>query len=718
MENFNLRKRVGEIVGSVLRYAARTAEKTIGGTAPQPSRPYKPIRRRIPVQHVGRVVAETFRQGDAKRNVPLVPGAGNGQDYSGYHPIDRRQQRIAGSRDARRGRLTTKAGTTPHVPHPELTVDYISGLHRDVDNTGKCERKADLDARILREDGHTQGCDRTRRAGVFRYPLRWKPRDESALARLVCNSVRTLVDDIDGFNSSAGELLIANSGGFGSQELIWRDTKIRIPTGAATSLTLAVEGVASLESVQNRWFRYDIQSDDPFVNMGSERYINPRCYPADWEEPELAGKPLHKFIIHKGYGDGPARQRGFQYANHYLMYLKGLSTDRWGILIDGYGVPTPYLQLPQDGFIQPEDIDDAEGVLENHGTGEPAIIPGKYGELKHSPVPSGVAPMHQGIIGYIETVQSKLILSATAQVETGNNGSYALSDVHMDQQEAVQQIDAMLEADTYRSQLARALVDVNAERFARAFAPYCPGGCSPDDIRALVPLCYREIKRAQTQTERMSVFLMAANSKIKGLEVDPSQIREEMQLRSPHENDVSVSEDAAPAATLSAPPPAEQERRAPIEGLDPPLCLMMLLPPDVSAQLDEHRLPGYTDPLHVTLCLYNSGEDADRLMQVLTAALADCPPLVGTIGGELQRFEGGAVWAPVEIPALPMARALAIAASLLACVTPRDVERDYVPHCTLGYSDEQPSTTVPSLPFSGRSLCLVRQNKVLGTIQL
>lgn len=682
----------------------------------------KPKRRRAaavkpdPAAVASTAIAAAKKLVAAKRAAPVVAGAGNGQDYSAYHPISRSQQRLVSSPDALRGRVFQRAGTTPFERHPEITLAEIASIHKEIDNQGRCERLADLNSRVLREDAHTQAVDRIRRA-IFRYPLLWKPRNKTTLAQLCQLAVQSVIEDIDGFQRTSGELLIANSGGFGAAEIVWKDKKIRIPTGRVTSLNVPVFAPSELQGVKNRWFSWDIQTDEPYIDQGGRNYVSAT------RDPDT-GQQLHKLLLHVGAGDAgqSARHRGYQYANALLFALKGLGVEKWATLIEVCSVPTVYTQMPSGGggkAPSPEAIDDAALILEDIGRGRPNILGPEFGEIKISPIPSANA-LHPGLIGYIETAQSKLILSSTLQVEVNGTGSYAAAETHADGQEAVQQIDADLECATYRQQLARSILTLNAENFARAFSPYVEGGCTPDDIRDCVPSCYREIRRETTQAQRMSVFMMAKNA---GFKVSEDQVAEEMQLRTELPELTPLPQPVA----APLPQPEPEVRALPVAAPEvESACLMALLPAGVAAMLQPHCLPGYDLPLHITLGMFDRRHGLQQLGSAIASALGGLGPLAVTVGGgQLQTFEGDGVvqpvWAPVDAPELGMMRAMIVAATMMAGCPADDADRDYVPHVTLGYvptGAAVPTEGVPAQTFVVRELVLAAGPEILARFPL
>lgn len=452
---------------------------------------------------------------------PEVEGAGNTPYVQPWLHVDQKQQALLGSKEAQYGRFTSRAGPTPAsfstYAGTGLTLDRIASIHREVDTTGLMVRKSDMDLQILRRDAHLQAVDRARREAVFKSPFRIKPLDKSEVAAFVCNFVRAVFDDIDGFDSSAGELLLANACGYSSQEIIYRPRRVAVVMGGTRTLVEA-QAIASLESLFNRHWRFDVMNDRGYIDMGAGGLVDP------FVNPET-GAPTYKILLHKAFGDGYMRQRGYMFAAHYLHLLKHQSIARWGAILETYGVPTPYLQMDDgDGFGSEEDKADCEAALREHGLGLPQVIKKKWGELKHAPIPAGVDArgMHAAIWGAINTELSKLVAGATLQFELGAVGSYGAADTHADQGESTQRIDARLSAETYRV-LMRYVVEKNAEALARA------SGYAPEEICSVVPKCYWVVDRKADPTARMGLFVMAREKL--GLQPDLDQIAEEFDLR-------------------------------------------------------------------------------------------------------------------------------------------------------------------------------------------
>lgn len=466
------------------------------------------------------------------------------------------QQKILGSRDALYGRAFGKTGPGPlyYNRNFEITIERIARVHSEVEQIGWTWNKADLDQRLLREEAHLRQADRSVRVRILNAPLRFKPAGQGRLAALVCNGVEATFDQLDGFKRSAAEILVAMGTGYGLQEVVYRPRTIRIPVAKDLSLGVPTETIHRLDMIPGRSVLFDIVTDRPWVMQGEApgHEVDP------FENPE-DGSPTHKAVLLTDIAltGEPIRMRGYQFAAHLLGYLKGLAWERGGITLENYGVATPFAEFDAT-VMNPTDEqwERARRAAEDVGKGAPSVMHGF--KIGTTPIPPSLAAIHQQFIGMINAEFSKLVTSQTLAMETGGVGSYNASDTHADQQELVQQYWAQLLADAYRGQLVRYLLDLNAESWARAFAPYCPGElCTPDAIRACAPYLYWEIRRRETRTDRLKQFINAKNA---GWAPDAQQVYDEMDFRRPSETGATASATpaappaATPAATPAAPP--------------------------------------------------------------------------------------------------------------------------------------------------------------------
>jgi 2'-5' RNA ligase len=628
-------------------------------------------------QKIERAAWQTFQaarqRGEQRRSAPIPPQdmeeAGNPALRAAYHGhiiIDERQQSLVSSQMAEYTRVTSAAGWTPIGTEmlPELTPMYIGSVHGRTDRTGWCDNLDDLTRRCLRYDEHLQSVDRIRRTAVFDAPVRVKPCNSTQLAVLVANAVRAIVDDVDGFTSTLGELGYANASGFAVSEIIYRPRRIRVAIDARTAVTIDAKCIASMEPVSNRNVVWDIVSDRPYLRMGGGVIDLQRA---------VDGRALRKFVLHKGFGDGPTRSRGYQYAAHYLTQMTGMTVGKWAVILSTYGLSTPYLSFDEESGadLLPEDIADAEDTLSDLGNGVGRILRKAWGEVKTTPVPTGMYDLHQAILGYLNSQKSKLVVSNTLTQEMGSQvGSYNASSTHSDQQLATQRMDAAMMSETLRTQLVRFLVDKNAEAFARAFSPYIVGGCTPADVRACAPRIVIEVNPKLSQPERLKMFLDVKGA---GIEIDPDQLREETGIR-PAANPTFATEQALQTRAFV---PVEDERIS--------VAVLLPLPLDVAKQI---AIPGFEQPedLHVTVATVETSPDnvpamcaelEPLLSQAHTIKLVK--PIVFDVVGDDD--QPGEAWCMSVDGVDDLHDAVS---SVLAKYGELD-QRGYVAHCTLAY---------------------------------
>lgn len=502
-----------------------------------------------------RLAADVVKFGQHIRSAPVPPpqhNLGFWKAFDATHQSNPATLAAMRSREARFAHTTSGAGL--NVPHayasmPEITLPLIADAQRRAHRTGWCDLKADIDERYRRDDSHVKGIDRKLRAWAYKAPLRIRPRSSSQLSSLVASAVRSAIDQLDGLTSSVGELGVVACAGYSCAELYWRETMLSVPVGPGRSIRLPVEIVGSLEQVYPRNIAFDIIDDSPWLALG----------PNDFEPITEPG--LQKFMFLRGPEDGPTRFRGYGWANAWLSYLGGLTLEKFGTLINTFGLAVPYLQTPDSGFLNDEEHAHAIAVLSRLGSGDSEVIPQKYGEIKHSPVPSGLAPIHTQMLGFIKTEQSKLILGSTLSVEIGSNGSYAAADVHADGLVDTQRIYASLIAEALRSQVVRWFLEANSQALAAAFNSIIPGGCSPDDIVAELPIV-EWILSDETPSQRLAVFQGVKNL---GYALDEDQVRAELNVLGPMTPTPSEPAPLAPAPAPPASAPPSQPAAPPTE---------------------------------------------------------------------------------------------------------------------------------------------------------
>ena len=433
---------------------------------------------------------------------PLVPGAGWAPSLDPVLRDNEEQQRIWGSLDAKYGRVSTTYGITPQA-YPtfsatELTLERIAQIHAEADTQGFLNRKADMDFFVNRSSAQIQMAHRQRIAPLYRTRLEVAPGGPSALAWSLAAFVRRVLDKIPALQKAEEDLASAAAHGYSGLEVVYAQPQ-DLPVSVSSRRTVTVKnvrGVSSLEWVHPRTFRWHPIKRFMALDAGGGRFINPFTNPD--------GSPTRKLIFHSTSGQGDPHQRGYDWAASPLVMLSKQSLSRWAVMLEFFGISTPYLIWDEEGYASPEDAAAALAFLGALGQGKPAFLPKKVGEgIKNTETPTGIDArgQHAAILGYVAAELSKLVMGQTLSAEAGGSGSYALANVQGDSKEEVQVIDASLSSDTLTHQLVVFLVEENMPQLCRAFS------ASPDQIRAVCPRAYRVVDRRMDPTARLKLCL-------------------------------------------------------------------------------------------------------------------------------------------------------------------------------------------------------------------
>lgn len=516
---------------SLRKVAARALGAASRALAPAPARRaprVAPVTDDQVVAAAQRIIAGAAERGQQIRSATgaapqSVAGAGWLLNIPDLLREDHEQQQIWGSEDAKYGRASTAYGPTPPalttLSATDLTVERLAFIHREVDQQGLLTRKADLDFEILRRDGHLYNVHRQLVSTVYRTPLQFKPRTAgSDRSTAVCNFVRKIVDDIPAFNKAEEDLLLAAPFGFSAEEVVYKTPRsITFPLGKRTITVKGAKGIAGLEWVHNRDFRWHWMERRFLLDTGGARYIDPFTNPD--------GEPTRKLILHEGYGPGDPHQRGYMFPASYLSMFKSQSLARWMVMLELFGIATPYMQFDEAGYASEEDVQAALNFLCDLGRGRPALLNRKYGEVKVTETPQGINAQgqHAAILGWINAELSKLGAGQTLTMEIGGTGSYGAANVHENSKEDVQVIIVRQEAETIEHQLVVFIVEENAAQLAAAL------GCTPDEILAEIPHAYRVIDRRVDPVQRLKMFIDGRT--LLGLNIDDEQIAEECNFR-------------------------------------------------------------------------------------------------------------------------------------------------------------------------------------------
>lgn len=485
------------------------------------------------------------------RTPPMVPHGG--EQYPRWITA-RKEDDAAKARDRLHERRFSIQ--SPYATHPALsaTLEDIGQIHREVLPSGWMLRKADLDMGMMRGHAVLASLDRARRAAMYKAQLRLKPRNRTPLAAKVCAFARGVVEDIDGFTSSEGEMLLANGHGACLQEILWREAPrdVAVPTSRSAFTTVrGARTVSSLEQVPPRRVYFDPVTGNPLLPdaNGLDESVD-RVDPFRWPD----GTPTYRVQMHKTAGDGPARGRGYMYAAAPIVWAMGLGLERWLKIFDLCAVATPFAILDPEKADTDEDDSAIADSLQDLGMGIPALFTDRVKEIGWTRMPEGVTSdgIHGAILAYCESLLARLVnmQTLTGSAPTGS-ASYALGAVHQASEEAGQYMDLVLTSETHETQLVYYIVHINREALARAF------NATPDEIMACVPRCHRWLDRRIDPVARLGMFKTARDM---GYKIDPEQVQDEAQiliLSDDKDEDEGKNEESPAPAADPAPNAAE-----------------------------------------------------------------------------------------------------------------------------------------------------------------
>ena len=433
---------------------------------------------------------------------PVVPGAGWDQSLDPVLRDDAEQQRIWGSVEAKYGRASTTYGITPQA-YPtfsatELTLERIAQIHNEADQQGFLHRKADMDFFINRSSAQIQMAHRQRIAPLYRTRLEVAPADSSPTAWALAAFVRKIFGRIPALQKAEEDLSSAAAHGYSGLEIVYSPPQ-DLPVAVSSRRTISIKGVrgvSSLEWVHPRAFRWHPIKRFMAMDAGGGKYINPFT--------NEDGSPTRKLIFHSTSGQGDPHQRGYDWAATPLVMLGKQSLARWSVMLEFFGISTPYMIWDEADYASPEDGAAALAFLAAVGQGRPAFLPKKIAAgLQNTETPTGIDArgQHAAILGFVAAELSKLVMGQTLSAEAGGSGSYALASVQGDSKEEVQVIDASLSSDTMTHQLVVFLIEENLPQLCRAL------GASPDQLRAVCPRAYRVVDRRMDPAARLKLCL-------------------------------------------------------------------------------------------------------------------------------------------------------------------------------------------------------------------
>lgn len=419
---------------------------------------------------------------------PIVPGVGL-QAPIPIQPNPRAVQ-IVNSREALEGSVAVHAGPTltRYSSYPATALDptKIASIFSDADR-GIVYRYGELCLQIPQRDGHLFAVDRSRRTAVTNKPFRVYAADEADdLSRSLSQFMTAVVDGIDNFNRGTYSLLSANAVGYSCAEIIWARGKIRFRGTDGRPVTIDGLFPRSLEWVHPKHFRFDYGSDEPYLDLGTDGWVP---------------LPITKFLFHLANGEGIAATRGFIRPVTWLHMLKHRALTDWGVFLALFGIPNIWAKIPREKWEDPLFKSTIEQALRDFGQGLPAILLDDQDvTIQPAQAGGGSNDVHSKHVGFCNAEISKVVNGETLTTELSQTGSYNASATHQATLYDTVKADGDGIDSSYRGQLFRAVLLLNAEALARAL------GHSPEEILLANPKCEHVIDREVTPLERAQIL--------------------------------------------------------------------------------------------------------------------------------------------------------------------------------------------------------------------
>lgn len=452
---------------------------------------------------------------------PAFPGVGI--QAPAFPTVNRRtEERLEKDRgDVLNGRVAVNAGPysdrVSSYPGNNLDPNKIDRIFKAADYGQGIFIYGDFCKQMRERDSHLLGIDRQRRQGVANKPfLIWPNQDNDPLAVGMSHAQRSIIDGIDGFQSSVYSMLSKNCDGWSMNEIVWARGKIRfqIPDGVGGGPMVTMDGIwpRQIYWVHSKHTQFASDSSDvPLLDMGGDGAIR---------------LPRNKFIYTMTPGDGIASARGYSRAVAWMHFFKHASIRDWNVFLHLYGIP--FLQGKMDRTMWKDTNMKTvlELALQAYGNGEEApILPDGMSVEVNDPVSMGGAgDAHKSLAGFCNAEQSKAVNGETLTTEAGESGSYKLGDVHQDSAQQVIVGDAMSTGGDIRRDLMLSAIELNADEFAKVF------NVQPEELVLGLSQCGFRTDREWSPEQRMGIFGSATE---RGIEVSESQVRRELQLDRP-----------------------------------------------------------------------------------------------------------------------------------------------------------------------------------------
>ena len=358
--------------------------------------------------------------------LPLVPGIGNNVTSGMKLPEDAKGQRLVESREALYGRVTANLGPIGSniSTHPlrGITPERISAIQNQVYTIGWMVDWACLIEDLIKSDSQVRTVHKSGRESVTGAPFTVQPANGSREARAVADYQQTVIDGISDWPRAMGRALLGNAGGYALEDVVYAEKTVHFRYEKRL-VSVEAPTPVGFGFVHNKHTRFDIGRGDLLELDSYGGFISP----PDW-----------KFLYYEADDDFAVRSRGWAYPISWLSMIKQGAWARWGVVLDLWGIPTPYglcdLNLWQDPKRRQEMLDS----LVKFGRGLPAIFTHdfKIESSAASSSPLDARGMHAAIISAINLEISKLVLGSTLTTEISGTGSYNASETHADTKQA------------------------------------------------------------------------------------------------------------------------------------------------------------------------------------------------------------------------------------------------------------------------------------------
>lgn len=464
-------------------------------------------------------------------------------------PPDDKGQRIADSKEALFGRISTQFGPYPSFvstnPFTNIKPGDIFDIDQQVRQTGLMFRRADLHENLIRHDAHLRAVDANFRDDLIGSAFTVEPVDSSELAQQVAQFQQRMLSECVDWRKSSRRLLFGRLDGYALEEAIYKDREFSFPVGGSYK-TIECPILESLFPVQNRHTRFDISEADALKLDTGGTFIRPS---------------QKKYMVFESDDDFQVRLRGYGYTASYLSMIKQNAWVRWEVLLKLWGIRGPmafaHADIWQNEGLRTQIIQ----TLVNWGQGLGVTLPDTVEVKASEGVTDGDSRgMHAALIAAVNAELSKLIQGQQLTTDPGDHGSYGLSQTHQDTMASKVECQALNLSTCQRPftqellRLAIYEISSNGEYIPEGndFRVNPRGLCSalkanPQQILTCGGIPKWRVHREMNPSQRIQIYDKAVN--LLGANIAADSVYEEFNLRRPKEGQESLKGSKQDAST-------------------------------------------------------------------------------------------------------------------------------------------------------------------------